>query len=199
MAQKTDETLMLEAGQGDFTAFEALIKRYQDRMLNFFIRFMGSETLAQDFVQELFLRAFQARERYRPTAAFSTWLYTIAHRLCLDEKRKAVLRRTVSLDEPMGGDSRAGREVSLRDVLADGVPDALSRMGQAEKESVVRAVIQSLPLDFRSFLVLSVYEGLGYQEIADITGVRVEAVRMRSSRAHKALKQKMEKLREELS
>jgi RNA polymerase sigma-70 factor, ECF subfamily len=89
----SDENLMTRFGRGDETAFSEIVGRHQHRLLNFIYRRTGSRELAEDIVQETFLRVVNAASRYQATAKFTTWLYTIALNLWRNEVAR---RRTPS-------------------------------------------------------------------------------------------------------
>src|SRR5947208_2839148 len=89
MAIDSDLELMLRVRRGDAESFEVLLTRYRTPLLNYIWRMVRDQTLAEDLAQEVFLRVYQARERYRPEARFTTWLYRIATNLALNSLRNS--------------------------------------------------------------------------------------------------------------
>ena len=79
---------MLAVKQGDRNAFDDLMRKYYPRILNFAYRFTGSQQLAEDLTQDIFMKAYRSAARYRPRSKFRTWLYTIAKNTCLNELRR---------------------------------------------------------------------------------------------------------------
>src|SRR5574340_1572145 len=87
MAMETDLELMLRVRGGDAESFGELLRRYRGSLVSFFARMVRDRALAEDLAQEVFLRVYQARERYQPEARFTTWLYRIATNLALNALR----------------------------------------------------------------------------------------------------------------
>lgn len=155
-------------------AFERLVRKHERPLLNFFRR-LGVTTDAEDLAQETFVRLFKARTRYRPTAKFTTFLYTIARHVRIDAARKA--RRTEALRQSVREEveSAAGGDDG-------GAPGA--RLDAA-------AAMERLPEKLRETVVLSVFQGLKYDDIARILRIPVGTVKSRMFLA-------MERMRAEL-
>jgi len=162
---------MLETAAGSETAFTELIHRHQNGLLNFFIR-MGVYNDAEDLVQETFVRLYRARERYRPTAKFTTFLYVLARHVWADRGRKAKMHKR--LEESLKTDAEIGGGVTLP-VSAAGMD--------------VQEALDGLSPKLREVLVLNVYQGLRYQDIAEILAIPLGTVKSRINLA-------LEKLRE---
>src|SRR5437868_14474084 len=94
-ADLPDEQLMQRIARNDTTAFDLLFQRHRRAVFSFTVRMVGDAPAAEDLTQECFLRVWRARERYQPTAAFRTWLFTIARRLALDELKRRQAHPTV--------------------------------------------------------------------------------------------------------
>src|SRR5215211_5341252 len=94
-----DESLMQRAAGNDVHAFDALFQRHRRAVFSFTFRMVGDSPAAEDLTQECFLRVWRARERYQPTAAFRTWLFTIARRLALDELKRRQAHPTLLASE----------------------------------------------------------------------------------------------------
>src|SRR6187200_2235296 len=97
-----DETLMLRYQQGDRVAFGTLVRRHQAPLFNFAVRQVRTPQVAEDVVQETFVRVVQNAADFKHEARFTTWVYTITRNLCIDQLRKRALRKHPSLDESRG-------------------------------------------------------------------------------------------------
>ena len=113
METLSDEKLMVRFQRGEMRAFEILLGRHRRGMFNFVYRFAGAPDKAEDLVQEGFMRLVAARDTFARRSKFTTWLYTIARNLCIDDLRKRKHRNHLSLDQPRNpGDAS---EVTLMD------------------------------------------------------------------------------------
>lgn len=155
---------------GDSRAFEALFERYERRAYAFFFRRTGSVERSEDLYQELFLRIHRARHDYDRRRPFAPWLFQIAHRLLVDDVRRAYRHREVSL-EP--------RDLHVRASHGD---DAL-----AERDEL-RRVLGALTAEERYVLVSAKVNGLGYAELAAQLGKSADAVKQLASRAMRRLR-----------
>ncbi|HLD30535.1 MAG TPA: RNA polymerase sigma factor [bacterium] len=186
-----DAGLMLAFQQGDENAFLLLLKKYEDRLVNFTYRYAGNRAGAEDLAQEVLVKLYKARDTYKPSAHFSTWLYTIATNACLDYKRRSLrdlLRRAVPfsfVDE----DGQKEREVS--DVREKPLDQSLE---QQQKDDAIRSALQRLPPQQRLALMLKTYEDKPYSEIAGILRCSVPAVESLLFRARQTLKQYLSSL-----
>ena len=99
--ERGDEALMEAYQRGDTRAFEVLLARHQRPVFNFFVRQVGNRALAEDLLQDVFLRVIKGARNYKREAKFTTWLYTIARNLCVDNARRAKHRKAASLDQPV--------------------------------------------------------------------------------------------------
>ena len=95
----SDEDLMMKCRKGDMSAFELLVRRYQNPLINYIHRSVNDYHRAEDLSQETFLRVFKSASRYEPTASFKSWLYTIATNLCRNEVRNRSRRNTYYLED----------------------------------------------------------------------------------------------------
>lgn len=176
-SEASDEMLMVRYQRGDREAFAELVRRYNVPIYNFVIRQVRQPELARDLTQDVFLRLVQNASEFKHEARFSTWLYTIARNLSVDQLRKLGHRRHASLDQPQSdGDPRP-----LGDNVADGHPRAsVERMAASTEvmNSIVRAV-DSLPDDQREVFLLREIGNLPFKEIAQITGVGENTVKSR--------------------
>ncbi len=179
-----DVRLMLRLQQGDRAALGLLLQRNASRVLALAYRYLGDRAAAEDVVQETFLKVYQARERYRPDAAFHAYLLRIATNVCLSQLRR---RRVVSLDAPPGGvgDDDEGRR---NDPADPGAPVPGAALADGEVAERVRAAVQELPDRQRLAILLNKFEGLDYQQVADQLGLTTQATKSLLHRARMALK-----------
>ena len=182
-----DISLMLRARDGDEKAFEALVERHKTRVFHLAYRFLGNATEAQDAAQEIFVKVYQARQTYEPTAKFTTWLYTIAKNTCLKSLTRA--HPTVSLDEEIG----AGQDKVKRQVADPNMPTPSEQMLQSEEAAVVQSAIDGLPEQQRTAVILSRSDELSYDEIATVMGCSAKAVKSLLHRARVELKEQLKK------
>jgi RNA polymerase sigma-70 factor (ECF subfamily) len=164
--------------RGDATAFEALVRRWQQPMARFLYRFTGRSELVHDLCQEVFLRLYHARGRYRETGSFATWLYRIA----LNVARDAVRRRR---REPAPLD---GRDPPDHSAAAEAV------YRRRELGEVVARAVAALPEPLRLALVLHHDEGLNFEEIARLTDTPASTVKSRFAAALARLRKALEPL-----
>lgn len=170
MISQVDDRVLVQASQdGDLDAFEALVRRHHPAVYRVALRMLSSEADAQDATQETFVRAWRGLGRFRRESEASTWLFRIVTRRCLD----IIAARRPS--EPLEEIELASR-VDVADVAE----------GREQLRAVTRA-IAGLPGDQRAALVLREFEGLSYQEVADVLVTSVPAVKGRIHRARLAV------------
>ncbi len=182
----TDEELMSQVQRGDQAAFEELFKRYDRKIFNYFLRYLGDEELAKDLFQETFLRVFQFSKSYKPTtrggcsASFAAWLYTIARNVY----RKQWGREPV--EERMG-------ESTWKILEEVPTPNATPQQARADQELVekIKQALDSLPESQREVVILHKYQGLSYPQIAQILGCSISSVKQKAFRAYQNLRQQL--------
>ena len=180
--------------QGDTRAFEVLLTRHRKPVYNFIYRQVGHGALAEDLLQEVFLRIIKGAATYTRKAKFTTWMYTIARNLCVDNARRAKHRRARSLDQPLGGDD--GGQRTLMDRVADKGP-AVDRqaLGQQLRQSLEQAV-SSLSDEQREVFLMREFMNLPFKEIAEIVGCPENTVKSRMRYALEHLRQQLEEYRD---
>lgn len=181
-----DEQLMKNLAGGDHAAFEELLSRYETPVITFCYAFMRNREAAEDLAQETFLRVFRNAGRYQPIAKFTTWLYKIAANLCINEYKKRQLRQNRSLDEPAGPDPEGTRIIER---LAGKGNAPLTEAERHEAQELIGKAIHYLPDDQRTTLIMVEYHHMPYQEIAEVLGVTVSAIKMRVKRARETLRE----------
>ena len=179
---------MERLAQGDENALADLYRRWAKPLLNFLYGMCGDRTLAEDLLQEVFLRVWRAAPRYQPTAKYSTWLFQIARNHWLNEREKRMRRpRPMSLaggPEDDGGSS--GISVADPSVRR---PDRAAE--DRELKDRIDAAVARLPERLRDVWVLGAAQGLPYQEVASILDVPVGTVKSRMFQAVRVLREEL--------
>ena len=165
--------------RGEERAFQELVSRYQARLLNFIYRTIGDRDKAEDLVQETFIRVYRHIGRFNCSKKFSTWIYTIASNLAKNELRNRA-RNRVCFSHPNKKDWQEDDRV-LRFEDPSTRPDDLYRKRHL-KELVEKAVAQ-LPPHHREVFILRELQGKAYEEICEITSVKLGTVKSRLNRA----------------
>lgn len=184
MSRRSDEDLMRDVRAGRSSALAVLFERHHTRLYRFCLHMIGDRHVAEDLVQEVFMRMLKFRTSYRGDAAFAPWMFRIARNACVDH-----LRRAASETPPA---------LYVEDNLA-GAPDAESRAAELERSELVKRALLALPVQGREVLVLSRFEFKTYEEIARVLGCSVGAVKVRAHRALKQLREIYVSLTEEPS
>ncbi len=166
-----DDQLLIEACRaGKTEAYGSLVRRYQDRLYPTALRLTGCAEDAQDLLQETFFRAYQKLGRFHGESSFYTWVYRIAVNLALSgRRRKRPTLRTSEFHTAPAVDPRQN--------------DPSSPMERAEREQIIQDALASLAADHRAVVVMKEFDGLRYEEIAEILGIPVGTVRSRLHRA----------------
>lgn len=186
-----DVRLMLKVrDEDDAVAFEELMLRYQDRVLTILRHLVGDRSLAEDLTQDVFLRVYRARQRYRPGAKFSTWLFTIANNVARNAKRTLSRRREVGVS-PEGSGAAAASPLEHMIKEASGLMPT-RQLDKAEMSQIVRLAMESLNERQRMAVLLSKFEAMSYVEIAEAMDLSVQAVKSLLSRARSSLRQVLE-------
>jgi len=180
------EELMARIAKGDEDAFEILVNRHQNSILNLVYRFIGDRTQAKDLTQEVFIRVWQSAKSYEPKAKFTTWIYRITANLCFNELKSSRRRKWFSFNW-----SYEDGEHTFEETPSDSAPSAEDLLLEKERSRQISDALQSLPDNQRMALVLKRYDDLSYQEIAQIIGCSVSAVESLLVRAKRTLQEKM--------
>jgi RNA polymerase sigma-70 factor (ECF subfamily) len=185
---ESNETLMVRFRDGDVRAFEILLARHQKPVYEFILRSVGSHNsaVAEDLTQETFLRVVKQAKSYEQRAKFTTWLYTLARNLCIDNSRRMVHRRTRSLDQP----DEEGQTLLDR-TAAQGPAVDRKVIGQQLQTRLAQA-IDSLPEDQREVFLMREQADLSFKEIADIVGISENTVKSRMRYALEKLRAQLE-------
>ena len=182
-----DAALMLRVREGDRDAFEALVEKYKQPVMNLVYRTLPDATEAEDLAQHVFLQVYKSAHRYEVSAKFSTWIFTIARNLCLNEIRRRSRHPADSLDEPSSeNEDQPMRQIE--DSRTFSPPDALL---QDELERMVELALAQLPEKQRTALLLCRQQELSYEEMADVLGCSLSATKSLIHRARETLKQQL--------
>jgi len=182
-----DTALMLRAKQGDGGAFTDLVEKYQQPVMNLAFRTLRDLTEAEDLAQNVFVQVWKAAPRYEPTAKFSTWLFTIARNLCLNEIRRRTRHPAESFDQTRDD----ADDQPLYRVEDKRVAPATEELLRGELVEKVDAALAGLPENQRTALLLCRQEELSYEEIATVLGCSLSATKSLIHRARETLKLKL--------
>lgn len=179
----TDEQLVASHLNGDPSAFTQLVVRYEDKLYRLAYRMLGNHHDALDAVQEILIKLLAALGKFQHRSAFGTWLYRLAANTCLDVRRKRGRTAAESLDEALKTAPRTAM-AALDSPEYD--PDAFFE--QQFQEELVRTALRHLPDGQRTLLELRDIDQLTNQEVANMLGIEVGALKARLHRARQALK-----------
>ncbi|MCA9131593.1 MAG: sigma-70 family RNA polymerase sigma factor [Planctomycetales bacterium] len=177
---------MLRVKEDDAVAYEQLILQYQARLLRVLRHIVGSESIAEDLAQDVFLRVWRARKNYQPTAKFATWVFHIAHNVASNSLRDRKRRKEYQVSSEDSGNSAVMSLEQMAMASTGFMP--VRRLDRAERAEIVRTAVEALNDRQRMALLLCKFEGLSYQEIANTMDLSVQAVKSLLSRARVNLK-----------
>jgi len=175
--------------------FDALYARYGAKIYNSIFQRVGSREEAEDLTQETFLSAHKARDQFRGDAKVYTWLYRIAENHCKNRFKQRDRQREMegpSLDAGTVGDAGGFEETAQTREIADWSASPAPLLEQKELQAQINRAVDSLQPAYRDVLVLRDVDGLSYNEIAEVTGLTLEAVKTRINRARTMVRQKVE-------
>jgi len=178
---QSDEILMQQYLEGDRDAFEELMRRYRNELLQFLTRFLGSRAAGEDVFQETFLQIHLSAETFDPSRRFKPWLFTIAANKARDYHRKHHKRQPLSLSAPVGD---AGEGQQFVDLMEAELPSPDEPILDAERSRLVKHVVDSMPAHLREILLLSYFQRMSYNQIAESLEIPLGTVK---SRLHTAV------------
>jgi len=183
--------LMLQVQQGQEHAFPELFRRLGPRILQYVRRLVGHEARAEEITQDVFVQVYRFRQRYRPESKLSTWVFTIATNLCLNELRRPERQLRVDLweprtDEPQGRQDREGPPLPDPDAI-----DPEEGAASLELARALEAAVAALPPKQRAALLLSRLDGMAYRDVADALGTTEGAVKALLFRATHGLRDRL--------
>jgi RNA polymerase sigma-70 factor, ECF subfamily len=182
-----DAALMLRVKRGDRAAFAELVDKYKQPIMNFIFRRLRDDTEAEDLAQNVFLQVYKSRGRYKQTAKFSTWIFTIAHNLTLNELRRRSRHPAESLEEThTEHEEQPPRQIEDKSQAA--APDNVLHGELAQK---IEEALDELPENQRSAMLLCRQEDLSYDQIAKILRCSLSATKSLIHRGRETLKEKL--------
>lgn len=197
-ATADDVSLVRETLAGNQLSFQLLVERYQDRVFGLVRHYTKNPVEMEDIVQDTFLKVFKKLASFQHASSFSTWLHRIAVNTALDFLKRSGRSPVQAVEdlellEP-GRVQRAGASGASGRL---GAPDA--RLEREEIAEITQRVLDELPELFRTVLVLREFEGLAYQEIADVLGISIGTVESRLFRARARFKDALLRLHPDFS
>ena len=179
--KQRDYNLIKRVQNGDMVAFNDIVERYKNRLMNTITRMVSSQQEAEDIVQETFLRVYVHRDSFDFRHCFSTWLYTIALNLARNELRKRKRFKFFDITDMQGHESEISVEMKL--------PSNLSK--------VLEKAIESLPEKYKTAFILRDIQEQPYDEVAKIMSIPLGTVKSRVNRARALLRDKLKPRMEE--
>jgi len=179
-----DTSLMLKVSAGDDPSFAILLDRHRAPVVNHLYRLVRNWAIAEELAQDVFLRVYRSRSRYRPGAKFATWLFRITTNVALNWRRDT--RREAGhlrLDEEL---------LHLRRMeLSDRTPRADQRLMERDLSKEIQDAIESLPPKQLSAVLMHKYEGMDYNEIAEVLECSIPALKSLLFRAYETLRRRL--------
>jgi RNA polymerase sigma-70 factor (ECF subfamily) len=185
--QDPDAALMLRVKRGDTAAFEQLVDKYKQPVMNVAYRMLRDTNEAEDLAQTVFIQVYKSAHRYEVASKFSTWLFTIARNLCLNEIR----RRSRHPAESMDVTHPENEDQPWHQFEDKKAPPPQESMLQGELEQKIGEVLAELPENQRTAIILCRQDELSYEEIAKVLGTTVSATKSLIHRGRETLKQRL--------
>ena len=175
MNDKTDEELIKEFQSENISSYNHLVYRYKDRLFNYIYQFVHDVDLAEDLLQDTFLKLYTHKNSYREIAKFSTWIYTIAGNFAKTELRKKQRRKTY-----------ANSELAFQEgefIIKDESERPDDKLLKENLKENLQLCLSILPLDFKTIIILRDIQELSYDEISKIVRLPLGTVKSRINRA----------------
>lgn len=185
-SELTDEELILHFQKtNSIEAYNELVKRYKDPLMNFIFKFVGSRDVAEDILQETFFRLYRNKDYYTTVAKFSTWIYTIAANLAKTELRRRNRRSLFSIH---GTNSKDDEEITEYEIPDERYRPDFQTDSNLKYEIIQKALMKVKPI-YRELIILRDIQELSYEEIAEITGLKIGTVKSRINRGRARLQE----------
>lgn len=184
----SDEDVIERFQGGDLVAFDVIVARYKEHLINYIMSFVGERSDAEDIVQDTFVKIYRFRQSYKKVAKFSTWIYTVAGNLARSELRKRRRQQLYTMSN-LGNDGKEFEAVETR-VNSDEMTDS------AVTKDLIRKAIRQLPEKYQDIIRLREIENLSYEEIAQQTDLPIGTIKSRVNRARERLQKTLKFLRE---
>jgi len=177
---------MLQVRDDEPGAFEEMVERYQHRLVGIMNHLVGNKEEAEDLAQEVFLRVYRARKKYRPRSKFSTWVFTIANNLALNSLRARQRKPVVPLLSPV--DSGPMTPGAQEQMVPDPGTGPVQKVQKVELAGRIREALDGLNERQKMAVVLNKFEDMNYAEIAEVMGLTTKGVKSLLSRARTNLR-----------
>lgn len=177
----SDDKLIARFQKGDVQAYDVLVRRYKDQLLNYVYRFVVNRSDAEDIVQDTFLRVYKNKHYYKEIAKFSTWVYTIAGNLAKTELRRRKRRKIFSISNFVNEE----RDYDIPDVEKN--PE--QEVDGSLKDGIIQKAIEKLPPKFKEVILLRDVQGFSYEEISQILSIPLGTVKSRVNRGRLKLQE----------
>lgn len=184
----SDEEVIEKFQNGDLVAYDVIVARYKEQLINYVFSFVGVKSDAEDIVQDTFVKIYRFKQMYKRLAKFSTWVYTVAGNLAKSELRKR-RRQSVYPISSLGTDEKEFEAVETR-INSDEMTDS------SVTKDLIKRAIKTLPARYRDVIRLREIDNLSYEEIAVQTKLPVGTVRSRINRGRTQLQAKLDFLKE---
>ncbi|MGE5232563.1 MAG: sigma-70 family RNA polymerase sigma factor [Acidobacteriota bacterium] len=181
----TDEQLVAAILRGDRERFGDLVGRYQNRLVNYLYRLLRNLDEAHDLAQEVFIKVYQALDRFDPQYRFSTWLFRVAQNAAIDQIRRQRLKLVPMTRE--GGEGEEPREMEV----ASGDPSPYGDLRNRERGGAIQEAVDALPWEYRELILLRHFSELSYEEIATLKKLPLGTVKNKLFRGRQMLKEKL--------
>jgi RNA polymerase sigma-70 factor (ECF subfamily) len=178
----TDEELIFKFQKEDVEAFNEIVFRYKDKLVNFLFRYTGSRDESEDLAQDTFLKLYRSKHLYKEIAKFSTWFYTIAINIAKTNLRKKSRKKAISISD-FDPDNEKDFDLPADVISPDDAANA------SIESYYIQKAINSLGDKFKEVIVLRDIQDLEYEEIAQITGLPLGTVKSRINRGRERLKE----------
>lgn len=187
----SEEARLVKACQeGDPAAFNLLVWRWEKPLYNFVYKYVGDATLAEDLVQDTFLKVLKSIRRYTYQGSLSTWLYRIAINLCKDHLKRKRLPMVSMHDYYTTG---SGERVYVQDRVRDETARTDESLRAEEREELVRRLLAGLPEEERIVILLKEYQELTFREIAEVLDVPDGTVKSRLYHGLRSMRESLER------
>jgi RNA polymerase sigma-70 factor (ECF subfamily) len=180
-----DKELVARTIRGEKEAFEMIIRKYQQPLLNYIGRTVGQRELALDFTQEVFIKTYSSLHSYKPQYRFSTWLFKIASNLIIDYWRRKKID-TFSLDQQERDDDLPPLQIP------DEEPSIVKKLEFSELRERIELVLEKIPAPLREVFVWRHINEFSYEEMAEIKGVPVGTIKNRVFQAREIIRKRLE-------
>ena len=178
-----ENQLIKKAKGGNVEAFEELVKQSQKKVFNIAYKMMDNYDDANELAQEAFIKAYQSIDKFKGDSLFSTWIYRITTNVCLDELRRRKNKKVISLNENI-----KYNDEEIQQQIKDESPGPEQIFEEKESKKLINQCIESLPVDYKTVIILRDIQGFSYEEIAKILNCPEGTVKSRINRARKALR-----------